>query len=147
MISPGNKPDVVKTREPEVGPWPDRVATRDEAGRAANKPSAVISVPEGFDASVVVVTPAMTAPSVRADAEVCDLPEPEIIPLEYAEKWLAWSPDGLRILAVADSLDEVEAEAKRLGHEDVIFGWVPRIGPLPNDDPRRLSLLPPGDHR
>jgi hypothetical protein len=146
MISPGNKPDVVKAREAEVGPWHDPVSPRDQAGRAANKPSAVISVPEGFDSSAVVVTPAMSVPSDREDAEVRDLPEPEIVLLEYAEKWLARSPDGLRILAVADTLDEVEAEAKRLGYEDVAFEWVPRIGPLPHDDPRRLSLLPPDDH-
>lgn len=28
---------------------------------------------------------------------------PETIPLAYAGKWLAWSGDGLRILAVGDS--------------------------------------------
>lgn len=33
---------------------------------------------------------------------------PETIPLAYAGKWLAWSGDGLRILAVGDSFEDCE---------------------------------------
>jgi len=41
---------------------------------------------------------------------------PETIPLAYAGKWLAWSGDGLRILAVGDSFEDCERAAQAAGH-------------------------------
>jgi hypothetical protein len=40
---------------------------------------------------------------------------PQTVPLEYAGKWIAWSPDGLRIVAVASSFNACEAAAVRAG--------------------------------
>jgi hypothetical protein len=40
---------------------------------------------------------------------------PQTIPLEYAGKWIAWSTDGLRIVAVASSFKAVETAAVRAG--------------------------------
>ena len=41
--------------------------------------------------------------------------QPDVIPLAYAGKWLAWSGDGLRMLAVGDSLEAREAAAMEAG--------------------------------
>lgn len=53
------------------------------------------------------------------------LKRPQIVPREYTGKWLAWTPDGLRILAAADTAVEARAEAIRLGQPDAIFEWIP----------------------
>ena len=47
--------------------------------------------------------------------------DPEPVPLEYAGKWLAWSNDGLKILAVADDLGEAIEGANRAGEPDPIL--------------------------
>jgi hypothetical protein len=43
------------------------------------------------------------------------VPIPQKIPLEYAGKWIAWSTDGLRIIAVASSFKACEAAAVQAG--------------------------------
>lgn len=40
-------------------------------------------------------------------------------------KWIAWSSDGLRIIAHADTLDECEAAAAAIGDTDPSFEKVP----------------------
>lgn len=48
---------------------------------------------------------------------------------EHAGKWLAWSEDESRILAVGDTSEEVRAAAERAGATHFIYDWVP-----PTDD-------------
>ena len=47
--------------------------------------------------------------------------------LHHAGKWLAWSEDEIRIIAVGDSPAEVRATAERSGHSRFIYDWVPPI--------------------
>ena len=44
---------------------------------------------------------------------------------EHAGKWLAWSEDETRILAVGDTPEEIQATA---GHSRFIYDWVPPTG-------------------
>ncbi len=44
---------------------------------------------------------------------------------EHAGKWLAWSEDESRILAVGDSAEEIRATAERAGHSRFLYDWVP----------------------
>lgn len=44
--------------------------------------------------------------------------EPEIVPLAYVGKWVAWSADGMRIVAVADGLDEAYRLAAEAGEPE-----------------------------
>lgn len=44
---------------------------------------------------------------------------------EHAGKWLAWSEDESRILAVGDTAEEIRAAAERAGHSRFIYDWVP----------------------
>ena len=39
----------------------------------------------------------------------------QIVPREYAGKWVAWSPDGRKILAVAETFAACEAAAAKAG--------------------------------
>jgi hypothetical protein len=39
----------------------------------------------------------------------------QVVPREYAGKWIAWSPDGRKILAVAETFAACEAAAARAG--------------------------------
>lgn len=52
---------------------------------------------------------------------------PDTIPLAYAGKWIAWSEDGLRILAVGDDFDACERAAVAAGHAPnrIAIGHVP----------------------
>jgi hypothetical protein len=45
--------------------------------------------------------------------------------LEHAGKWLAWSEDEGRILAVGDTAEAVRAAAAQTGHLRFIYDWVP----------------------
>ena len=54
--------------------------------------------------------------------------EPEIMPLAYAGKWIAWSADGMKILAVGESTAEVERLAHQAGEPNPIF----EVGPYPH---------------
>ena len=40
---------------------------------------------------------------------------PQTVPREYAGRWIVWSSDGLRIIAVGDSFEECEQAAIRAG--------------------------------
>jgi hypothetical protein len=54
------------------------------------------------------------------------LPEPQTVPLELGGKWLAWSADGLRIIAHGDSFLECKEEANKAGETDPCFEKTPR---------------------
>ena len=47
--------------------------------------------------------------------------EPDIVPLSAVGRWVAWSADGLRILAVADALEEAVRLAAELGEAEPIL--------------------------
>lgn len=53
------------------------------------------------------------------------LPKPDTILREYAGRYLAWHPDGLRIVASGLTFEECEANARKAGHEQVAVGYVP----------------------
>lgn len=42
-------------------------------------------------------------------------PGPQIVPREYAGRWIAWSSDGRRIIAVGDGFESCEQAAVRAG--------------------------------
>jgi hypothetical protein len=44
--------------------------------------------------------------------------EPESVPLSAVGKWVAWSSDGLRIVAVAEELNEAYRLAAEAGEAD-----------------------------
>ena len=48
-----------------------------------------------------------------------------VVPREYAGKWVAWSLDGTRIVAVGRSVSEVEKRAKAATREPVAIDRVP----------------------
>ena len=47
--------------------------------------------------------------------------EPEVLPLELAGNWIAWSGDGLRIVAYAPELVEAERLAHAAGEPEPIL--------------------------
>ncbi len=47
--------------------------------------------------------------------------EPEVVPLACVGRWVAWSSDGMRILAVADTIEEAERLAAGVGEPDPIL--------------------------
>jgi hypothetical protein len=52
----------------------------------------------------------------------------QTVPLEYAGKWIAWSADGRRIVAVAGTYNACELAAATAGHSanEVAIERVPR---------------------
>ena len=47
--------------------------------------------------------------------------------LEHAGRWVAWSEDGRRVVAVGDDFDAVRSEARQVGGEWVICEWLPLL--------------------
>ena len=45
----------------------------------------------------------------------------EVVPLAYVGRWIAWSADGIRILAVADTITEVKRLALEAGESEPIL--------------------------
>ncbi len=54
------------------------------------------------------------------------LPEAPIVPKELGGKWIAWTLDGSRIIADADTLDECEAMARKSGEIEFRLEKTPR---------------------
>jgi hypothetical protein len=54
-----------------------------------------------------------------------DVPRRQPVASELGGKWIAWSSDGLRIIAHADTLDECETAAAAAGDSDPSFEKVP----------------------
>ena len=63
------------------------------------------------------------ATEVKPHADHPDSPsqEPEILPLSLAGKWVAWSSDGMRIVAAGETIDEAERLAAEAGEPEPIF--------------------------
>lgn len=61
---------------------------------------------------------------------------PEIVPSSYGGRWIAWTSDALRIVAVADSPEELQIQACASGQHDIIYEWVPPA------DQRLVGLAP-----
>ena len=47
---------------------------------------------------------------------------PQTITRDMAGKWIAWSEDGLRIVAVGDSFDDCERKAVKAGYSPNLLG-------------------------
>lgn len=48
-----------------------------------------------------------------------------VVPREYGGKWVAWTSDHQRIIAVADSPDGAWAAAEQAGVCEPVLLWVP----------------------
>jgi hypothetical protein len=68
----------------------------------------------------------MTPEELNAALDACEA-QLNAIPLEYAGQWIAWSPDGLKIIAVEQTFAECEATAVRAGYRpwNVVIERVP----------------------
>jgi hypothetical protein len=53
-------------------------------------------------------------------------PQRQPVPVELGGKWIAWSANGLRIVAHGETLDECEQAAERAGEKDPSFERTPR---------------------
>jgi hypothetical protein len=51
---------------------------------------------------------------------------PDTIRREYAGKYVAWAPDGLRIVAVASSFSAAERKAAAAGYPMVAIARIPK---------------------
>jgi hypothetical protein len=51
---------------------------------------------------------------------------PDLIRREYAGKYVAWTPDGLRIVAVASSFGAAERKAAKVGYPMVAVARIPK---------------------
>jgi hypothetical protein len=47
--------------------------------------------------------------------------EPEVVPLAFIGKWVAWSADGMRILAAVETIEEAERLAAEAGESEPIL--------------------------
>ena len=54
--------------------------------------------------------------------------KPQTVTLEYAGRWIAWEPTGMRIVAVADSFEACERAAAEAGYPEVAVHRVPDRG-------------------
>lgn len=52
---------------------------------------------------------------------------PQLVPGQFAGKWVAWTPDGLRILASGDTPEEARNAANRRGI-GIDVNWAPSFG-------------------
>ena len=59
------------------------------------------------------------AAGMPSDSKTRD--EREMIPLAYVGRWVAWSADGMRIVAVDDELDEAYRLAEEAGEPEPIL--------------------------
>ena len=50
---------------------------------------------------------------------------PETVPRQYGGKWVAWTKDAMKIVAVGETPEEVRAAAERAGVHDPVYQWVP----------------------
>ena len=51
---------------------------------------------------------------------------PDLIRREYAGKYVAWAPDGLRIVAVGSSFEVAERKAAKAGYPMVAVARIPK---------------------
>lgn len=52
-------------------------------------------------------------------------PRPQVVPSKYCGKWIAWSNNGLTIVAAADSPKEAKDAAVALGTKRPILQYIP----------------------
>ena len=65
-------------------------------------------------------------PSRRRKKAKVPIQYPETITPDLFGKWVAWSPDGLRIVLSGETLTDVREQAKRLGLEDLVYQGIPK---------------------
>jgi len=56
------------------------------------------------------------------------LPRPETVPSELTGRFVAWTPDGLQILASGDT--PIEARERAGGRLDLVIEWIPPLNQL-----------------
>jgi len=54
-------------------------------------------------------------PRTKTSKPTAGTSRPQTVPLEYAGKWIAWSPDGMRIVAVGKTFETCERAAAAAG--------------------------------
>ena len=86
----------------------DPEQVRHAGARAAIRAYAAWKEAEGRDVPINIVRPD-------------PLPEPEILPLSLVGKWVAWSSDGLRIVASAETSEESVRLAAEAGELEPIL--------------------------
>jgi hypothetical protein len=64
--------------------------------------------------------------------------QPQIVPKQYANKWIAWTPDGLHILGAGDTPDDARRAAEARGPHPA--AWLPHTGVA-------YESVPPADQR
>ena len=70
------------------------------------------------------------------------LARPQMVPLAYTGKWIAWTPDGLRIVAAGDSPGEALDAAAAAGVPEAMCAWIP-----PKEELRSIPRPPGSDDR
>jgi len=53
-------------------------------------------------------------------------PSSDVVRREYAGKYVAWAPNGLRIVAVASSFEVAERKAAKAGYPQVAVARIPK---------------------
>jgi hypothetical protein len=51
---------------------------------------------------------------------------PEMVPVEYTGKWVAWTPDGRKIVGSGDTAKEAKIAAEKAGVRNGVFEWIPK---------------------
>ena len=64
-------------------------------------------------------------PETRPSRRHAGSRRPQTIPLEFAGRWIAWSPDGMKIVASGGSFEEAEQAAAAAGFAEVAVERVP----------------------
>jgi hypothetical protein len=67
---------------------------------------------------------------------------PEIVPLEYTGKWIAWTSDGRRIVAACDSVKAAKIAAEKAGVRDALYAWAPKPEELRSVSRREVTTKP-----
>jgi len=68
----------------------------------------------------------------RIGMTVSELPERARLRLKHAGRWVAWSEDLSRVIAVADDPETVHEQVRKAGVE-AIYEWVPPVPIRPID--------------
>jgi hypothetical protein len=75
-------------------------------------------------------------------AKKLQLLRPEIVPLEYTGKWVAWTSDGRRIVAAGDSAKAAKIAAEMAGVRDALYEWIPKQEELRSMSRREVTAEP-----
>lgn len=77
-------------------------------------------------ASIKTRIPGTTRSNAKKNPKKKPVLLPDLILREYAGKYVAWAPDGLRIVAVASSFGAAERKAAKVGYPMAAVARVPK---------------------